>query len=97
MLGPCAHLDDCNFNHYALQLSTYAYIILRHNPPYLPGKLTLHHIVFEKDGEDKFGYPILKRDSQGETIVKEVVPYEVPYLKAEVIAMIHWYKENPRT
>jgi hypothetical protein len=96
MTGPVAHLDDCNFNHYALQLSTYLYIILKHNPIYKPGKLTLHHIIFEKEGDDQFGYPILKKDAQGESIVKELVPYEVPYLKTEVIAMINWLKENPR-
>jgi len=96
MLGPVAHLDDCNLNHYALQLSTYMYIMLKHNPQYKPGKLILHHIVFEKEGVDKFGYPILKRDSHGEAIVEDVVPYEVPYLKSEVIAMINYIKDNPK-
>jgi len=96
MTGPVAHLDDCNFNHYALQLSTYMYIILKHNPQYKAGKLVLHHIVFEKAGEDKYGYPIIKRDTQGDAIVKELVPYEVPYLKKEVIAMINYIKENPK-
>lgn len=96
MTGPLSHLDDCNFNHYALQLSVYLYIILKHNPIYRPGKLMLHHIIFEKEGDDKFGYPILKRQSNGDPIVKTVVPYEVPYLKSEVISMINWLKENPR-
>lgn len=96
MLGPCAHLDDCNFNHYALQLTTYLYIMLKHNPNYKPGKLILHHVIFERDGEDKFGDPILKLDINNKPIVKTVVPYEVPYLKQEVISMINWLKENPR-
>jgi len=91
MLGPCAHLDDCNFNHYALQLSCYLYIILKHNPRYKPGKLMLHHITFEEEGQDKYGYPIAKIDNAGNPIVKSVVPYEVPYLKREVIAMINYY------
>ena len=95
MLGPCAHLDDCNFNHYALQLSTYLYMMLKHNPIYKPGKLTLHHIIFEKEGEDKFGYPILKKNHNNENIVKELIPYEVPYLKTEVINMINFIKDNP--
>jgi hypothetical protein len=94
MTGPVAHLDDCNFNHYALQLSTYMYIILKHNPRYKPGKMWLHHIIFEKEGEDKYGYPILKRQENGDPIVKTVIPYEVPYLKTEVIAMINWLKDN---
>jgi hypothetical protein len=96
MTGPVAHLEDCNYNHYSLQLSIYLYIILKHNPAYKPGKLILHHIIFEKTGEDDFGYPILKKDPQGEPVVKEIVPYVVPYLKTEVISMINWLKENPR-
>ena len=96
MTGPCAHLDDCNFNHYSLQLSIYMYIILKHNPRYKPGKMFLHHVIFEKEGEDKFGNPIPKKDSNGDPIVKTVVPYEVPYLKSEVISMINYTKENKK-
>jgi hypothetical protein len=96
MTGPLSHLDDCNFNHYALQLSTYMYIILKHNPQYKVGKQMLHHVIFEKDGEDEFGYPIVKKDTSGNPIVKTVVPYEVPYLKSEVIAMIDHLKNNPK-
>ena len=96
MTGPCAHLDDCNFNHYSLQLSIYMYIILKHNPRYKPGKMFLHHVIFEKESEDKFGNPIPKKDSSGDPIVKTVVPYDVPYLKSEVIAMINHLKENKK-
>ena len=32
MYKPVNHLDDCNLNHYNLQLSIYAYIIKKHNP-----------------------------------------------------------------
>jgi hypothetical protein len=94
MMGPCAHLDDCNFNHYALQLSTYIYIILKHNHGYKPGKLELHHITFQEQGTDNYGYPIAIKDENGNPIVKEVTLYEVPYLKTEVIAMINWLHDN---
>lgn len=94
MTGPCSHLDDCNFNHYALQLSCYLYMMLKHNPIYKPGKLMLHHVLFEKQGEDKFGNPIYKKDHQEHSIVKEVVPYEVPYLKTEVRNMINHLLET---
>ena len=94
MLGACEHLDDCNFNHYALQLSTYMYMILKHNPRYKAGKLWIHHIIFKKIGEDEFGNPQYQLDDKGEPIVDKVVPYEVPYLKSEVIAMINHLKEN---
>lgn len=96
MSQPIEHLDDCNFNHYALQLSTYMYFILKHNPRYKAGKLVLHHIIFEKEGEDKFGNPIPKKDHNNDPIVKEVIPYEVPYLKSEVISMLNWLNENKK-
>ena len=96
MSGPCSHLDDCNFNHYALQLSIYMYIIIKHNPRYKPGKLMLHHVIFEKQGEDKFGNPILLKDKNNEPIVKTVVPYEAPYMKSEVIAMINYLIDNKK-
>jgi hypothetical protein len=94
MYSCCSHLDDCNFNHYALQLSVYMYIILKHNPRYKPGKMQLHHIVFETEGLDQYGYPIAKLDLNNNPIVKEVVPYDVPYLKREVIDMINWLYDN---
>jgi len=88
MSAPVSHLDDCNFWHYALQLSTYMYIILKHNPKLKPGKLTIHHVLFYTEGTDKFGNPITKLDDQGEPMVKKIVPYDLPYLKAEVINLI---------
>jgi hypothetical protein len=96
MSGPLAHLDDCNYNHYALQLSIYMYIMLKHNPRYKAGKLMLHHVIFEKEGEDKFGNPIPLKNSEGNPIVKTVVPYETPYMKSEVIAMINWLNDNKK-
>lgn len=94
MLPPVAHLDDCHFNHYALQLSMYMYIILKHNPKLSPGILTIHHILFDEAGKDKFGNPITARDNQGNPIVKDIVQYDLPYLKQETIALIHWLEDN---
>jgi ATP-dependent exoDNAse (exonuclease V) beta subunit len=95
MLYPLNHLDDCNLNHYTVQLSIYMYIILRHNPMYHPGELTLHHIIFEEDYDrDPYGYPIYLKDDDGNFKIKEVIPYKVPYLKDEVHALIEHFKEN---
>lgn len=94
MSGPIAHLDDCNLSHYNIQLSMYMYMILKHNPRLKPGKLTIHHIVFENEGEDKYGYPITRRAENGDPIVKAVVPYELPYLKQECISLVNWLKDN---
>lgn len=94
MLPPLAHLDDCNFTDYSLQLSIYMYIILKHNPKLKPGKMILHHIIFEKEGENEFGYPIIKYDDNNDPIVKEVIPYECNYLKREVISLINYLKSK---
>lgn len=95
MLGPVSHLDDCNLNHYNLQLSIYMYIILKHNPNLKPGKLTIHHITFEEEEEtDEFGYPILKQSPDGEPIIKTIEIIEMPYLKEEVINVLKWYENN---
>jgi ATP-dependent exoDNAse (exonuclease V) beta subunit len=95
MLHPISNLDDCNFNHYSLQLSIYMYMILKHNPKLLPGTIYIHHIVFETEGKDKWGYPIAKLDLNGEPIVKDVNLIPVPYLYDEVIAVINHMKDSP--
>jgi hypothetical protein len=94
MLDPVSHLDDCNFNHYALQLSIYMYIILKHNPKLKPGRIFIHHITFKQEKEDKWGYPIAKLDRDGNPIVKEVTPISVPYLVDEVISIMHFLQNN---
>jgi hypothetical protein len=91
---PVDSLDDCNFYHYALQLSIYMYIILKHNPKLKPGRIFIHHITFEVEGEDKWGYPISKRDNNGDPIVKEVIPIAMPYLIDEVLAIFHYIQDN---
>lgn len=94
MNSPVSHLDDCNVNHYALQLSLYMYIILKHNPRLKPGILTIHHIQFEEVAKDKFGNPITALDTNGDPIVKDIIQYDLPYLKSEVISLLHWLEDN---
>jgi ATP-dependent exoDNAse (exonuclease V) beta subunit len=94
MKFPLSHLDDCNFNHYALQLSIYMYIIIKHNPKLRPGSMFIYHIQFEEEGKDDYGYPITKYTDKGDPIVKEVVQIPVPYLKDEVISIIHYLSDN---
>ena len=43
MLYPLNNLDDCNFYHYTLQLSTYAWMIQKLNPNYVIKDLVLVH------------------------------------------------------
>jgi len=94
MQPPISHLDDCHLNHYALQLSMYMFIILKHNPKLKFGSLTIHHILFEEVGRDKFDNPITALDSNGDPIVLDVVQYDLPYLKQEAITVIHWLEDN---
>lgn len=94
MMPPVSHLDDCNLNHYTLQLSLYMYIILKHNPKLKAGSLTIHHIMFEEVGKDKFGNPITALDSNGDPVVKDIVQYDLPYMKQEIISLMHWLEDN---
>ncbi len=95
MSHPLAHLDDCNLNHYNIQLSLYMYMILKHNPKLKPGTLTIHHVIFEEeDQKDKYGYPITKRLLDGSPVVKEIIQYDLPYLKDEVLSLLSWLKDN---
>lgn len=95
MLLPINHLDDCNYTHYSLQLSIYMYIMLKHNPNLKPGKIMLEHIIFKKEGEDKYGNPVYAKDQDGNFIVDKIVPYTLPYLKKEVIGIIKYLQNNP--
>jgi len=95
MLVPINHLDDCNYTHYSLQLSIYMYIMLKHNPNLKPGKIVLEHIIFKKEGEDKYGNPVYAKDQDGNFVVDKIVPYNLPYLKKEVINIIKHMQNNP--
>ena len=95
MFKPVNNLEDCNLNHYNLQLSIYMYIILKHNPKLKAGKLTIQHVSFEKEKDDEYGYPINKYNSDGDPIIKEIKMYNLPYLKDEVQSLIMWLKDNP--
>lgn len=53
LLSPVAHLDDCNWNKYCLQLSSYIYMLWKKNKHLKVGKLTLNHVDFEDDKPTK--------------------------------------------
>tara|TARA_R100000541_G_scaffold370_11_gene3206 strand:+ start:13972 stop:14781 length:810 start_codon:yes stop_codon:yes gene_type:complete len=93
MFRPVNHLDDCNLNHYNLQLSIYAYIIKKHNPKLKIGKLIIQHVKFKQVGEDSNGYPI-NEHIDGEPVLDSIKMYELPYLKDEVRSLMMWIKDN---
>lgn len=94
MKNPVSHLEDCNFNHYALQLSMYAYMVNKHNPNLKVRNLRIVHVLFEEDHLDDNGYPVYKKDSNDNYIVKDTIIYPVPYLKKEVVDIFAYYKEG---
>jgi len=96
MIGPLSHIDDCDLMHYAIQLSIYMYIILKHNHNLKPGKLQIQHILFEVEAEDEYGFPITALDAAGDPIIKEIVPYDLPYLRTEVNDIIKYMKLYPK-
>jgi len=93
MYNPVSHLDDCNLNHYNLQLSIYAYIIKKHNPKLRVGNLKIQHVKFKQVGTDSNGYPI-NEHVDGEPVIENIKMYNLPYLKDEVVQLIKWLKEN---
>tara|TARA_R110001592_G_scaffold85153_8_gene251542 strand:+ start:14226 stop:15038 length:813 start_codon:yes stop_codon:yes gene_type:complete len=95
MFRPVNHLDDCNLNHYNLQLSIYAYIIKKHNPKLKIGKLIIQHVKFKQVGEDENGYPI-NEHVDGEPVLDSIKMYELPYLKDEVRSLTMWIKDNQK-
>lgn len=92
MLPPLDHIMDCNYYHYALQLSMYMYIILKHNPKLKPGKMQIDHIVF-KSSYDEYGNRKVVYDENNNPIIQEIVTYDLPYLVNEVKTIIEELKK----
>ena len=61
----------------------------------LPGKIFIHHVVFEEEGRDKFDYPITKYNHNNDPVVKEVIQIPMPYLYDEVISILNYIEDNP--
>ncbi len=94
MAHPIDHLEDCNMVHYTLQMSLYMYIILKHNPWLAVGDLVIDHILFEQEAEDEYGYPIYKKDDNGDFVITDIVQYKVPYMKKEVMSILTYLKNE---
>ena len=61
MKYPLNHLDDCNYNHYTLQLSTYAWMIQKLNPEFEIEDLVLVHFD-HNDNMTVYHLPYLKEE-----------------------------------
>lgn len=75
MLGALSHLQDCEFNHYALQLSIYQFMLEYFG--FKPGTRRLIHYPHKEEWMTNDPSPV-------------IIP--VPYLRIEVLAMLHQLK-----
>lgn len=89
LIGPCCHLENCNYNMYSLKMSMYMYMLWKQNKHLKVGKLILEHVQLQRD-ED--GIPIL--DENGQPIVLKIERMEVPYRRREVKEIFELYKEG---
>ena len=78
MYPPIDNLQDCNFNHIALQLSFYMYILWTYNKKLKPGSLIINHVILNNKKEK-----ILRIDK-----------IKVPYLRDEIKNMLKYKKLN---
>ena len=83
MLYPLTHLDECNYNHYQLQLSTYAWMLQKINPEFEikdlilnhydhEGKNTLYHCTYLKEDVEK----MLKHFAKQQKLAQQKKKYE---------------------
>lgn len=79
LLGPVSHIMDSNWNHYALQLSTYQWIL--EAAGFVPGRRELIHI--QHPVEFIVGY-----------IQPPDTIYPIPYMKPEVLNIIEDYNKH---
>lgn len=79
MYFPINHLEDCNFNHYSLQLNLYAFLIKQHNRNLKIGKLTIEHIVGDYNEDTGF-------------VLNNIIPYNVPDLQKEIRNLLEYHK-----
>lgn len=79
---PFNNLQDCNFNHYALQLNLYAYLIKSHNRDLEIGTLIIEHIIGDYNEETNTFE------------IKEIIQYPVPNLQDEIKIGLEYWKNK---
>lgn len=84
LLAPLYHVESTHLMKYGLQLSLGMYMILRHNPQLQAGDIIIEYVTFEREGEDKYGYPITRLDENQEPIIKDIEEIKLDYMKREV-------------
>lgn len=82
MKFPLHNLEDCNFNHYALQINLYAFLIKQQNRNLKLGKLYIEHIIGEFD------------ELTNEFSNLQMVLYKVPNMQDEIRILLEYHKNN---
>lgn len=72
LLFPVQHLDDCNFNHYQLQVNLYMYMLLQQNRHLKMGKMEILHVVFDENNVYKETriYPALNMQREAKNLLE---------------------------
>lgn len=76
MKYPLTNLDDCNLNHYYLQLSTYAWMLQKLNPDFTIKTLKIVHFDHD-DKQTIYDVPYLKEE------VERMLKYHVKQIKLQ--------------
>lgn len=73
MLYPLNHLDDCNFNHYNIQLSLYGWMLEQFG--YKVRNLSITHVLFDENNEAKLWkvYPMKYLKTEVENLLEHYV------------------------
>lgn len=79
MLHCCSHLEDCNWNHYQLQLSLYIYMLEQFGYHYEYAEF--HHFDLQEVGDEVY------------KVANETI-YPITYMKSTIVEMLNWYKLN---
>lgn len=82
MKYPLNTLEDCNYQHYTLQLSTYAWMIQQINPNFIIGRLKLVHF----DHNDKMA--VYDIEYKKDEVIKMLKYYKHKVIKDEQLARI---------
>lgn len=83
MKFPLHGLDDCNFYHYALQLSTYAWLLQQKNPEFVVKDLIINH--FGPNGDNKLHHVPYLKDEVGKMVrhYERVLTQKMKYAEIE--------------
>lgn len=60
MLAPLSHLDDCNINHYSMQLATYEYMLRRNK--YIPHNANVNRMIIHLSADKYTPIKLASRD-----------------------------------